>query len=206
MEEEDSGYYDLKFKIIVIGESRVGKTSLIKRYTKDQFGGVYLTTVGIDFQDKTIEIEDKKVKLQVWDTAGQERFRNVAKNYFQSSNGFLLVFDITDKESFQKLNDFWMDQLNMHAPKKAKSVLVGNKSDLAGQRQVSIEDAEEFAKDNNLKYYEVSAKEGTKVVELFFYLANEIYQSHTYEENNYNKNITLKKEKSKKKDKKKLRN
>jgi Ras-related protein Rab-1A len=203
MEEEDSGYYDLKFKIIVIGESRVGKTSLIKRYTKDQFGGVYLTTVGIDFQDKTIEIEDKKVKLQVWDTAGQERFRNVAKNYFQSSNGFLLVFDITDKESFQKLNDFWMDQLNMHAPKKAKSVLVGNKSDLAGQRQVSIEDAEEFAKDNNLKYYEVSAKEGTKVVELFFYLANEIYQSHTYEENNYNKNITLKKEKSKKKDKKK---
>ena len=203
MEEEDSGYYDLKFKIIVIGESRVGKTSLIKRYTKDQFGGVYLTTVGIDFQNKTIEIEDKKVKLQVWDTAGQERFRNVAKNYFQSSNGFLLVFDITDKESFQKLNDFWMDQLNMHAPKKAKSVLVGNKSDLAGQRQVSIEDAEEFAKDNNLKYYEVSAKEGTKVVELFFYLANEIYQSHTYEENNYNKNITLKKEKSKKKDKKK---
>jgi Ras-related protein Rab-1A len=203
MEEEDSGYYDLKFKIIVIGESRVGKTSLIKRYTKDQFGGVYLTTVGIDFQDKTIEIEDKKVKLQVWDTAGQERFRNVAKNYFQSSNGFLLVFDITDKESFQKLNDFWMDQLNMHAPKKAKSVLVGNKSDLAGQRQVSIEDAEEFAKENNLKYYEVSAKEGTKVVELFFYLANEIYQSHTYEENNYNKNITLKKEKSKKKDKKK---
>ena len=203
MEEEDSGYYDLKFKIIVIGESRVGKTSLIKRYTKDQFGGVYLTTVGIDFQDKTIEIEDKKVKLQVWDTAGQERFRNVAKNYFQSSNGFLLVFDITDKESFQKLNDFWMDQLNMHAPKKAKSVLVGNKSDLAGQRQVSIEDAEEFAKDNNLKYYEVSAKDGTKVVELFFYLANEIYQSHTYEENNYNKNITLKKEKSKKKDKKK---
>ena len=203
MEEEDSGYYDLKFKIIVIGESRVGKTSLIKRYTKDQFGGVYLTTVGIDFQDKTIEIEDKKVKLQVWDTAGQERFRNVAKNYFQSSNGFLLVFDITDKESFQKLNDFWMDQLNMHAPKKAKSVLVGNKSDLAGQRQVSIEDAEKFAKDNNLKYYEVSAKEGTKVVELFFYLANEIYQSHTYEENNYNKNITLKKEKSKKKDKKK---
>ena len=203
MEEEDSGYYDLKFKIIVIGESRVGKTSLIKRYTKDQFGGVYLTTVGIDFQDKIIEIEDKKVKLQVWDTAGQERFRNVAKNYFQSTQGFLLVFDITDKESFQKLNDFWIGQLKMNAPEKAKSVLVGNKSDLAGQRQVSIEDAEEFAKNNNLKYYEVSAKDGTKVVELFFYLANEIYQSHTYEEINENKTITLKKEKSKKKDKKK---
>ena len=203
MEEEDSGYYDLKFKIIVIGESRVGKTSLIKRYTKDQFGGVYLTTVGIDFQNKTIEIEDKKVKLQVWDTAGQERFRNVAKNYFQSTQGFLLVFDITDKESFQKLNDFWIGQLKMNAPEKAKSVLVGNKSDLAGQRQVSIEDAEEFAKNNNLKYYEVSAKDGTKVVELFFYLANEIYQSHTYEEINENKTITLKKEKSKKKDKKK---
>ena len=203
MDEGDSSYYDLKFKMIVLGESRVGKTSLIKRYTKDQFGGVYLTTVGIDFQNKTIEIEDKKVKLQVWDTAGQERFRNVAKNYFQSTQGFLLVFDITDKESFQKLNDFWIGQLKMNAPEKAKSVLVGNKSDLAGQRQVSIEEAEEFAKDNNLKYYEVSAKEGTKVVELFFYLANEIYQSHTYEEFNENKTITLKKEKSKKKDKKK---
>ena len=203
MDEGDSSYYDLKFKMIVLGESRVGKTSLIKRYTKDQFGGVYLTTVGIDFQDKFIEIEDKKVKLQVWDTAGQERFRNVAKNYFQSTQGFLLVFDITDKESFQKLNDFWIGQLKMNAPEKAKSVLVGNKSDLAGQRQVSIEDAEEFAKNNNLKYYEVSAKDGTKVVELFFYLANEIYQSHTYEEINENKTITLKKEKSKKKDKKK---
>ena len=86
MADNKTGYYDVKYKIMVLGESKVGKTSLIKRYTKDQFGGVYLTTVGMDFQDKIIEIEDKKVRLQVWDTAGQERFRNVTKSY--SRNGF----------------------------------------------------------------------------------------------------------------------
>ena len=82
--EEDSGYFDIKFKILVLGESTSNKTSLIRRYTKDQFGGIYLNTVGIDFQDKLIQIEDKKVKLQIWDTAGQERFRNVAKIIFKT--------------------------------------------------------------------------------------------------------------------------
>ena len=202
MDEGDTAYYDLKFKIIVVGETRVGKTSLIKRYTKNQFGGVYLTTVGIDFQDKIIEIEDKKVKLQIWDTAGQERFRNVAKNYFQSTRGFLLVFDITDHESFEKL-DFWIEQIKNNAPSNVKSVLVGNKSDLANQRKVNEEEIEAFAKENNLKYYEVSAKEGKNVVELFFYLASEIHQNHLYQEKDENKTLTLTKQNSKKKDKKK---
>ena len=88
--EEDSGYFDIKFKILVLGESTSNKASLIRRYTKDQFGGVYLTTVGIDFQDKLIQIEDKKVKLQIWDTAGQERFRNVEKIIFNQLKDFYL--------------------------------------------------------------------------------------------------------------------
>ena len=95
-DNQSGGYFDVKYKLMVIGESKVGKTSLIKRYTKNEFGGVYLTTVGVDFQDQIIEIENKKVRLQVWDSAGQERFRNVTKKYFQSTNGLLVVYDIKD--------------------------------------------------------------------------------------------------------------
>ena len=175
MTDNKGGYYDVKYKIMVLGESKVGKTSLIKRYTKDQFGGVYLTTVGMDFQDKIIEIEDKKVRLQVWDTAGQERFRNVTKSYFQSSQGLLVVYDITDNESFQKIN-FWMENIKNNAPENVKLILVGNKCDLANERKVTIEDGENKARYYNIKFFESSAKDGTNVNELFFYLANEIYQ------------------------------
>ena len=175
MADNKTGYFDVKYKIMVLGESKVGKTSLIKRYTKDQFGGVYLTTVGMDFQDKIIEIEDKKVRLQIWDTAGQERFRNVTKSYFQSSQGLVLVYDITDRESFEKLN-FWVDNIKNFAPENAKFILVGNKCDLANERKVSYEEGENYAKNLNIKFFEASARDGTNVNELFFYLANEIYQ------------------------------
>ena len=162
-----AGYFDVKYKIMVLGESKVDKTQLIKRYTKNVFGGVYLTTVGMDFQDKIIEIEDKKVRLQIWDTAGQERFRNVTKSYFQSSQGLVLVYDITDRESFEKLN-FWVDNIKNNAPENAKFILVGNKCDLANERKVTIEDGENKARNYNIKFFESSAKDGTNVNELFF--------------------------------------
>ena len=198
MADNKTGYFDVKYKIMVLGESKVGKTSLIKRYTKDQFGGVYLTTVGMDFQDKIIEIEDKKVRLQVWDTAGQERFRNVTKSYFQSSHGLLVVYDITDKESFEKIN-FWMENIKKNAPENAKLILVGNKCDLANERKVTIEDGENKARNYNIKFFESSAKDGTNVNELFFYLANEIYQNDKTKEKDNKKTMQLD---SKKKEKK----
>ena len=102
-----------------------------------------MTTVGIDFQDKIIEIEDKKVNMQIWNSA--ERFRNVAKNYLESTQGFLLVYDITDKESFEKLH-FWMELIKNNSQKNIKLVLVGNNCDLSDKRQVSIEEGEAFAK------------------------------------------------------------
>ena len=182
-----AGYFDVKYKIIVLGESKVDKTQLIKRYTKDQFGGVYLTTVGMDFQDKIIELEDKKVRLQVWDTAGQERFRNVTKSYFQSSQGLVLVYDITDRESFEKLN-FWVDNIKNNAPENVKLILVGNKCDLANERKVSYEEGENYAKNLNIKFFEASARDGTNVNELFFYLANEIYQDNKLKGNNNSNN------------------
>ena len=165
--------YDQKIKIMVIGESLVGKTALITKYTKNTFGGAYLTTVGIDFQDKFLNINGKEIKIELWDTAGQERFRNIAKNYFQSSDGFLLVYDLTKKSSFEKL-DFWNEQISLNAPKETKYILVGNKKDLEDQREVKIEEGEEFAKKNNIKFYETSAKDGTNVIDVFETLAKEI--------------------------------
>ena len=190
MADNKTGYFDVKYKIMVLGESKVGKTSLIKRYTKDQFGGVYLTTVGMDFQDKIIEIEDKKVRLQVWDTAGQERFRNVTKSYFQSSRGLLVVYDITDKESFEKIN-FWIENIKNNAPENVKLILVGNKCDLANERQVSYEEGEKKASNYNIKSFESSAKDGTNVNELFFYLANEIYQDEKTKGKDNKKTVQL---------------
>ena len=167
-------YYDLRFKIMVIGESKVGKGDLIKRYTQDKFAGVYLTTVGVDFQDKVIQIEDKKIRLQIWDTAGQERFRNIAKNYFHSSDGILLIYDITDLNSFTSLN-YWIELIKDNSPENVKLVLVGNKSHLEEERKVSKEQGEEFAKKYNIKFFEASAKEGINVNETFEYIANAIY-------------------------------
>ena len=174
--EEDSisnESYDQKIKIMVIGESLVGKTALITRYTNNSFSGTYLTTVGIDFQTKLLNINDKTIKVELWDTAGQERFRNIAKNYFQSSDGFLIVYDITSKSSFEKLS-FWNEQVNLNAPENTKYIIVGNKKDLEEKREVKIEEGENFVKENKVKFYETSAKDGSNVNEVFELLAKEI--------------------------------
>ena len=172
-ESIDSTSYDEKIKLMVIGETRVGKTALIKKYTKNVFGGTYLTTVGIDFQEKIINVEEKSVKLQIWDTAGQERFRNIAKSYFHTSDGFLLVYDISCKDSFEKLN-FWYEQIKLNAPENTKCVVAGNKCDLEEKRQVNKNEGENFAKTYNIDFYETSAKDGINVDEVFQTLASEI--------------------------------
>ena len=172
-EEYEQISYDEKIKLMVIGETRVGKTSLIKKYTKDVFGGTYLTTVGIDFQEKIIHVEDKTVKLQIWDTAGQERFRNIAKSYFHTSDGFLLVYDITVKDSFEKLN-YWYEQIKLNAPANTICIVAGNKCDLEEKRQVDKNEGDNFAKKYNLNFYETSAKEGNNVNVVFEVLSTEI--------------------------------
>ena len=193
--------FDFRFKIMVIGESKVGKTSVIKKYTQNKFGGVYLTTVGVDFQDKIINIDDKKIRLQIWDTAGQERFRNITKNYFNSSNGFLLIYDITDKDSLEHLN-FWSAQIQLNAPEKSKCVLVGNKCDLEGSRAVSKEEGKIYAEKNKIKFFETSAKDGTNINEVFEYIANEIYKEQKMEMRSVTSSQVLSKEQTFKKKKK----
>ena len=175
--------YDEKIKIMIIGESKVGKTSLISRYCNNDFdGGAYLSTVGIDFQVKNIILNNKNIRIQIWDTAGQERYRNIAKSYFQSSDGFIIVYDISYIETFQKL-DFWIEQIKLNSQEYTKMILFGNKCDIEEGRQISEEEAKEYAKRNNIKYFEVSAKDGTNVTEAFEYFIKDILNSFSPNEN-----------------------
>ena len=176
-EENDFNVYDDKYKIMLIGESSVGKSSILSRYTKNDFAGEYLTTLGIDFQDKMIEINNSKIRLQLWDTAGQERYRNLARNYFNTSNGFIIVFDVTSIDSFNAV-EYWLSQINLYAPLDVKSVIVGNKIDLLEKRKVNKNDAFEMAEKNKFKYFECSAKTGEGVNDVFDTLAKEIFDSH----------------------------
>jgi len=172
--------FDIKLKIMVLGESMVGKTSLITRYTNDKFGGRYLCTVGIDFQKKKIEKNGKRVLLQIWDTAGQERFRNVTKNYFQASQGFILAYDINNKDSFEKVQ-YWIEEIKLNAEEKIKCVLIGTKCDL-DKREVSEEEGQNLGRENGYKFLETSAKENININETFETLVSEIMDSN-FEEN-----------------------
>ena len=172
-QDDDDSPFDEKIKIMVIGEIRVGKTALIKKYTSNTFAGNYLSTVGIDFQDKTLDIDGKKVRMQIWDTAGEERFRNIAKNYFVQANGFLIIYDISCKDSFEKVN-FWYDQIKLNAPNNIKYILVGNKCDLEENREVKKEEGINLSKEYECNFFETSAKEGINVNEIFQTLVDNI--------------------------------
>ena len=172
-QDDDDSPFDEKIKIMVIGEIRVGKTALIKKYTSNTFAGNYLSTVGIDFQEKTLDIDGKKVRMQIWDTAGEERFRNIAKNYFVQANGFLIVYDISCKDSYEKVK-FWYEQIKLNAPKNIKYILVGNKCDLEEIRVVQKEEGINLSKEYKCNFFETSAKEGINVNEIFQNLVDNI--------------------------------
>ena len=175
--------FDEKIKIMIIGETKTGKTSLISRYCKNEFtGGAYLSTIGIDFQIKNLTINSKKIRLQIWDTAGQERFRNIAKNYFQSSDGFLILYDISNHESFETL-DYWVEEIKSNSQELAKMILVGNKCDLINERKIKKDEGENYAKNKKIRFFEVSAKDGTNVEEVFTRLVKDILKSYSPIEN-----------------------
>ncbi len=161
IEEED---YDEKVKLMIIGDSSVGKSSLLKKYCKNEFSNSYITTVGIDFQVKILTINNIKIKIQIWDTAGEERYRVVAKNYFNTSDGFIIMYDITNRESFDSVSN-WVEQIKESTPNYKKSVIFGNKSDLNKLRDVQINEGKELAKKHDFKFFETSAKDGSNLNE-----------------------------------------
>ena len=131
-EEDDSQIeedFDEKLKLMILGDSDVGKTSILRKYCKNEFLGSYVATIGIDFQLKYLNINDKKIKIQIWDTAGEERYRVVTKNYFNTSDGFIIMYDIENRESFDNANN-WIEQISKSSPNYTKSKIIGNKIDL----------------------------------------------------------------------------
>ena len=167
---------DYIVKILTLGDTSVGKTSIILRYTKVQFPKKALSTIGVDFRSRIVKIENnKKAKVLLWDTAGQERFRNVASNYYNGTDCVLLVFDITKIDTLSILS-FWIEQLK--EKKKIEDIcmiLVGNKSDMKGQRQVNQQDIDSFLLQYpQMKYYEVSALNNEGIDDLFDYAVKEV--------------------------------
>ncbi|XP_041076214.1 ras-related protein Rab-41 isoform X3 [Polyodon spathula] len=155
-----------KFKLVFLGEQSVGKTSLITRFMYDSFDNTYQATIGIDFLSKTMYLEDRTVRLQLWDTAGQERFRSLIPSYIRDSTIAVVVYDITNLNSFQQTSK-WIDDVRTERGSDVIIMLVGNKTDLADKRQVSIEAAERKSCELNVMYIETSAKAGYNVKQLF---------------------------------------
>uniref|UniRef100_A0A3B3QTL5 RAB6A, member RAS oncogene family n=1 Tax=Paramormyrops kingsleyae TaxID=1676925 RepID=A0A3B3QTL5_9TELE len=151
-----------KFKLVFLGEQSVGKTSLITRFMYDSFDNTYQATIGIDFLSKTMYLEDRTVRLQLWDTAGQERFRSLIPSYIRDSTVAVVVYDITNVNSFQQTTK-WIDDVRTERGSDVIIMLVGNKTDLADKRQVSIEEGEKKAKELNVMFIETSAKAGYNV-------------------------------------------
>jgi len=165
-------------KVLLLGESSVGKTSIFHRYVKDEFPETYKATIGADFSSKYITFDDKKdVILQIWDTAGQERYRSLGQGFFRGSDACVLVYDITDRSSFDALITWharFLEGVGTTSESATKTgfifLLIGNKSDLEKDRQVSADLAKKFAQDNGCAFFETSAKEGLQVQEAFDYI------------------------------------
>jgi small GTP-binding protein len=158
------------FKIVVVGASAVGKSAIVQRLIDGVFHEESTSTVGVEFKPFLIPVDDQNVKLQIWDTAGQERFKSVSRAYFRNAVGAVLVFDITNDQSFDELGN-WLQDLQQLSNPNAVILLVGNKTDLEDQRKVGGEQARDFADRHKLEYLETSAKSGQNVSEAFTRLA-----------------------------------
>lgn len=164
---------------MLVGDSGVGKTCLLVRFKDGAFlAGTFISTVGIDFRNKVVDVDGMKVKLQIWDTAGQERFRSVTHAYYRDAHALLLLYDVTNKASFDSIQA-WLTEIQEHAQDDVVLMLLGNKVDSAQERAVKREDAEKLAKDYGLPFMETSAKTGLNVDLAFTAIAKELKQRHT---------------------------
>uniref|UniRef100_A0A914EE20 Uncharacterized protein n=1 Tax=Acrobeloides nanus TaxID=290746 RepID=A0A914EE20_9BILA len=165
--------YDYLFKLLIIGDSGVGKSCLMLRFADDTFMESYISTIGVDFKIRTMELQGKVVKLQIWDTAGQERFRTITSSYYRGAHGIVVVYDITDRESFDNVRQ-WLQEVDRHASENVLKVLVGNKSDMENKRQVPYNSAKEYADQLRITFIEASAKSAKNVEQVFITMATEI--------------------------------
>lgn len=170
-----TGNARLKYKLVVVGDEAVGKTSILTRFMYDTFTPQYKVTVGIDFVSKNIYLEDRCIRLQLWDTAGQERFKSLIPSYIRDCSIALVVFDVSNRQSFLSTSA-WVQDIRHERGSDVVLVLVGNKGDLEDQRQVSIEEAKAHSKSLNIPYIDLSAKTGHNIKQMFHQLARALPQ------------------------------
>ncbi|KAK8402969.1 hypothetical protein O3P69_000899 [Scylla paramamosain] len=165
--------YDLLFKLLLIGDSGVGKTCILFRFSDDAFNTTFISTIGIDFKIKTIELRGKKIKLQIWDTAGQERFHTITTSYYRGAMGIMLVYDITNAKSFDNIAK-WLRNIDEHANEDVEKMILGNKCDMEDKRVINKEKGESIALEHGIRFLETSAKANINIEQAFLELAEAI--------------------------------
>ena len=194
--------YDEKCQLLIIGDSTVGKTSILSRFTEGTFSPNYLATVGLDFFTKDEYFNNKIVRIKIWDTAGQERYNALTQGFFRNAHGILIVYDVTNSETFDNLK-YWVQSIHTHLGEKGnvKVIIIGNKIDL--KREIKKEDAQKYAEENGYKYFETSALSGEGIEESIKYLVQQVLESQAKnQEANNNDKIRISKDDNKKEEKK----
>ena len=173
MEEESE--FDYTIKLLIVGDSSVGKTNIMYRFIEKRFSQSHMATTGMDVKNTAIDLKGKKIKLQLWDTAGQEKYRSITRNLFLKVQGFLLVYDITNRDSYENLG-LWIKLIRDecgHMP----IIILGNKNDLEEKRAVTIEEAQDFAKDNKIDYIETSSKSGENIAKAINLISEKVLET-----------------------------
>eukprot|EP00455_Lapot_gusevi_P057721 TRINITY_DN990_c0_g1_i2.p1 TRINITY_DN990_c0_g1~~TRINITY_DN990_c0_g1_i2.p1 ORF type:complete len:228 (+),score=71.07 TRINITY_DN990_c0_g1_i2:66-686(+) len=173
-----SDSYDYLFKLLLIGDSGVGKSCLLLRFADDTYTESFISTIGVDFKIRTIELDGKIIKLQIWDTAGQERFRTITSSYYRGAHGIIIVYDVTDQDSFDNVKQ-WLHEIDRYASESVQKLLVGNKCDLVTKKVVEFESAKQFADSLGVPFLETSAKNAQNVEQAFMTMAGQIKAKHT---------------------------
>ncbi|KAL7713946.1 Sphingomyelin phosphodiesterase [Entamoeba marina] len=169
---------DYLFKLLLIGDSGVGKSCLLLRFADDTYTDTHIATIGVDFKIKTVQIDGKNVKLQIWDTAGQERFRTITSSYYRGAQGIIVVYSVIDLQTFQNVRQ-WLQEIERYASETVIKLLIGNKCDMEDDRAVTVEQGQELANSLNVSFMEASAKKSLNVDELFNKIATDIMKNLT---------------------------
>ncbi len=173
------------YKILLLGDSTVGKTCFLLRYVDDSFLDLHMATIGLDYRLKTLILEEQKiVKVQLWDTAGQDKFRAITRNYYKGASGIILIFDVTNIKSYENIKK-WINEIKEEISEKVAIVLIGNKIDNVQERKISKEQGDKLASEIGVKFFETSAKTGEGINESVFFLVKKIFENDPEVKNKY---------------------
>lgn len=192
--------YDYLIKILMVGDSGTGKSNILIRYTEDKFFPSFIATIGIDFKLKYVHSNNKKIKLQIWDTAGQERFRTITTAYYRGAMGIMLVYDVTDINSYNNVK-YWINNIKKHCSENVSLIIVGNKIDIENSRVVTFEQGEMLANIcpiKGTKFFETSAKNNINITESFQYLVDSVVNNIQTNEETFDNPVIIKSSKKKK--------